>query len=220
MADQQKAYAAYNRVRNQLTEIGLLADGIYLDRIELCVSGIPSLGEAGFVYDSGVPWLERILGYQEGVIYLLRNTPHSLYTPGGTLTDVIRHEFAHAWAWLDRDFIDGAWFRRAFGRCYGDEWAFGNRLYRLFSMHGEDEFRESPYFRDFVSPYALKAPHEDFVEPFMSCLRYWGSVDRFKNRPGLYRKILAARDAMGMAARRLRARRASISARDSLAATA
>ncbi len=71
---------------------------------------------------------------------------------------MIRHEFAHAWAWLDRDFIDGAWFKRAFGRRYDDEWDFGNRLYRLFSMHGDDEFRESPYFQDFVSPYALKAP--------------------------------------------------------------
>jgi hypothetical protein len=196
VADQKRVDAAYNRVRNQLAEIGLLADGVYLDEIELCVSAIPSLGEAGFVYDSGVPWLEGVLGYEEGVIYLPRDTPHSLYTPGGTLTDVIRHEYAHAWAWLDRDFINEAWFRRAFGRWYDDEWPLGTSLHRVFSRHGDEEFRASPYYRDFVSSYALKAPYEDFAETFMTCLRYRGAASRFRNRPGLHRKIMAVRGAM------------------------
>lgn len=200
---QKKVELAFNRVRNELCQVGLLADGVYLDEIELCISGIPSLGEAGFVYDSGVPWLAGTLGYEEGLIYLPRNTPHSLYTPGGTLTDVIRHEFAHAWAWLDRDFLNRAWFKRAFGRWYDDEWPLGDRLFRLFWKHDESEFKKSPYYRDFVSPYAMKAPYEDFAETFMTCLRYWGSASRFRNRPGLYQKILAVREAMGVAARRV-----------------
>jgi hypothetical protein len=199
----KKVEDAFNRVRQELCQIGVLADGVYLDQIELCISGIPSLGEAGFVYDSGVPWLEGILGYQEGVIYLPRNIPHSLYKPGGTLTDVIRHEFAHAWAWLDREFLNRAWFKRAFGRWYDDEWPLGDQLFRLFRRHGEREFKTSPYYRDFVSPYAMKAPYEDFAETFMTCLRYWSSASRFRNRPGLYQKIMAVRAAVGAAARRV-----------------
>ena len=199
----KKVEDAFNRVRQELCQIGLLSDGVYLDQIELCISGIPSIGEAGFVYDSGVPWLEGILGYQEGVIYLPRNIPHSLYKPGGTLTDVIRHEFAHAWAWLDRDFLNGVWFKRAFGRWYDDEWPLGDKLFRLFRKHDEREFKKSPYYRDFVSPYAMKAPYEDFAETFMTCLRYWGSASRFRNRPGLYQKILAVRNAIDVKARQL-----------------
>jgi hypothetical protein len=58
---------------------------------------------------------------------------------------MIEHSLFHVSREIDRtkitnrDFIDGAWFKRAFGRRYDDEWDFGNRLYRLFSMHGDDD---------------------------------------------------------------------------------
>ena len=32
---------AYNQVRSELAEVGLLAEGLYLDCIELCVSDYP-----------------------------------------------------------------------------------------------------------------------------------------------------------------------------------
>jgi len=41
---------AFNKVRNELCEIGLLADGVYLDQIELQVAWLPSWGETGYVY--------------------------------------------------------------------------------------------------------------------------------------------------------------------------
>ena len=49
----------------------------------------------------------------------------------------------------------------------------------------------------------MKAPYEDFAETFMTCLRYWGSASRFRNRPGLYQKIMAVRTAIDVATRRM-----------------
>ena len=40
---------AFNLVRDELLEVGLLEDGVYLDRIELCVAYLPSLKTAGYV---------------------------------------------------------------------------------------------------------------------------------------------------------------------------
>ncbi|MDD2600319.1 MAG: hypothetical protein PHO37_14020 [Kiritimatiellae bacterium] len=72
-----KAEAAFNQVRNELCELGLLAAGDYLDEIELVISALPSLwGEAGYVFDQRVPFLARMVGYEPGNIYLPRNIPH------------------------------------------------------------------------------------------------------------------------------------------------
>ena len=202
MRDIKKVNTAFNRVRNELCELGLLDDGVYLDEIELIIHWIPGVGEAGFVFDSGVPWIGKVVGYEEGVIYLPWNTSHEMYVPGGTLVDTIRHEFAHAWAWLDREFIDRRWFKQAFGRSYDSQWNFGKSLWRLF-LKQPDEFKQSPYYREFVSEYAMFSPYEDFAETFMMCLRYRGSLDRFRSRPGVYQKVTAVHEAIGVAASEL-----------------
>lgn len=198
----KKINTAYNQVRSELEELGLLYDGVYLDKIELQISRIPSLGEAGFVYDSGVPWYLGIFGYEAGVIYLPSDTPHDDYVPGGTLADTIRHEFAHAWAWLDREFINRPWFKKTFVRAYDDEWEIGKSLYHLFK-EVPDEFEKSPYFLEYASPYAMSAPYEDFAETFMMCLRYRNSLQRFRRRPRLYKKITALRNAINCAGREI-----------------
>lgn len=179
---------AFNRVRQELHEVGLLYDGKYLDRIDCAQLMIPNTGEEeeyGFVFDCGVPWYYRLAGCTPGVIYILLDPPVEQYVPGGTLVDVVRHEFAHAWAWLDPKFIKQSWFREAFGDRYHEEWS------------------ETPVESrtEFVSAYAMTSPKEDFAETFMMFLRHRKSLGRFRQRPGVYRKLKAVERAVAVAAK-------------------
>ncbi len=162
---------AFNVVRDELREVGLLDDGVYLDQIELVRSPLPSIWTMGYCFHNGVTWL-RLVGYQPGTIYIPINAPVER-SSGYTLADVIRHEFGHAWAWLDRKRIDGPWFKRAFGERYG----FPD------GVPAPEE--------DFVSEYAMTRPAEDFADTFMTYLRHRRNLSRFKNQPGLYRKLRA-----------------------------
>jgi len=176
----------FNRVRGDLCEVGLLEDGRYLDRVDHTQSALPTRSrEMGFVYDRGVPLHDKLLGYRTGVIYIPLNPAVDSIVPGGTLVDTIRHEFAHAWAWLDPKYIDQPWFADTFGASYDDEW------------DDEPEFAED----DFVSDYACTAPKEDFAETFMMFLRYRESLDRFRERRGVYRKLKAVKRAVSIAAK-------------------
>ncbi len=187
---------AFERARGDLAEVGLLAEGRYLGRIGCAISPLPTGGELpfgrgrdlGYFFDEGVGRVDRTLGYREGVIYVPPNPQVATHTPGATLLDALRHEFAHAWAWIDRAHVDGPWFHRAFGARYGASWAPG----------------EAPEFEPsaFVSEYATEAPKEDFAETFMAFLKYRHSLARYDRRPGLRRKITAVRVAVGQAAQR------------------
>lgn len=207
-----EAEDAFNKVRHELWEVGLLEDGVYLDEVDLVVSAIPSLGEAGYVFDRGLPFFAKMVGYQPGVIYLPSNIPHEQYVPGGTLVDVIRHEFAHAWAWLDRDFMNQDWFVKAFHKPYEESCDFENGVYKLMRRMVSPETGESIgrlYFdkygfrNDYFSEYAMSAVYEDFAETFMCYLRYRKSLNRFKSRPGLYRKLKAVEQAVSRKANEL-----------------
>ena len=109
---------AYNLVRHELAELGLLADGVYLDAIELCISNAKSSGERGYVFEQVGHYAKR--GYRPGVIYLPRDLPHQPYKPGMTLCDTIRHEYAHAWYYIDSGFFKQDWFERTFGAAYNN----------------------------------------------------------------------------------------------------
>ena len=205
-----KVNQAFNKVRNELWEVGLLADGVYLDEIELNISLIPSSGEAGYVYES-VGWVDAALGYEPGVIYLPSDLPHGVYVPGGTLTDVIRHEFAHSWHWLDAELFDHPWFKAAFGTDYGDTDTTPSELWerklnrdrafqQRFAACRNDRERASQLRRrtqnDFVSEYAMTLACEDFAETFMFYLRNRNQLDRFKSRTGLHKKLKAVEAAV------------------------
>ncbi len=58
----------YNKVRKDLEDVGLLVEGYYLDHVEVCVTGRPSAGEAGFLFEHVGSWCRQ--GYRPGVIYL------------------------------------------------------------------------------------------------------------------------------------------------------
>jgi hypothetical protein len=160
---------------------------LYLDRIECVRSPLPAgaFRFTGWVYDGGVTPIHAWVGFEPGVIYIPVNAPVSARTPGYTLTDVIRHEFAHAWYWLDDAHVDGAWFRRTFGARY------------------QDTQRVAGYEHDpdrYVTPYAMTNAKEDFAETFMTYLRCRRSLQRFKHREGVYSKLTAVDDAVRRAA--------------------
>jgi hypothetical protein len=189
-----------------------------LDQIELHIAILPSCGEAGYVYDTAVPLHHRIVGFKPGIIYLPSDVPHECYVPGGTLADTIRHEFAHAWRYLDPNFFDEHWFVSAFGSEYSDATYCGksswqeklqsSRVRRKELADCGTEFRrqrlQNQYFKsEFVSEYAATKTYEDFAESFMLYLRYRKSIDRFKTRKGVYRKLKAVGRAIKITAKRL-----------------
>lgn len=207
---------AYNQVRSELAEVGLLADGVYLDAVELCISHEKSGdGEVGYVFERVGHFAEQ--GYKPGVIYLPRDLPHKRYKPGFTLTDTIRHEYAHAWFYLDPGFFRQDWFTRTFGAAYANcapvpyhSWQKQLKKDPEFQARteGDHEAHERHFnkalLKHFVSEYATTNASEDFAETFMYYLKYRKSLNRFVNRQGVYRKIRMVERAVAMAARRTR----------------
>src|SRR5690606_16613183 len=152
---------AYNHVRDELREVGLLVDGRYLDEIECSTCWVPNRKfwepskHGGFFYDEGVDPLNGWAGFRAGTIYVNELAPRSRER-GHTLTDIVRHEFGHAWAWRDGPFFRRPWFRDAFGAPYdAPEW----------------EPKREYAAADYVSDYAAGQAKEDFAETFMVFLR-------------------------------------------------
>jgi len=208
---------AFHKVRSELCEVGLLAEGVYLDQIGLEVSWLPSDKEAGYVFED-ISVKYSLMGYHEGVIYLPSDLPQMAYVPGGTLTDTIRHEFGHTWHWIEPKFFKRDWFSKAFGMEYDDKtirpseiWRskiarnreFQSEFERLRSDLTRDRCVRKYLLRSFVSEYASTRPWEDFAESFMFYLRYRNSIHKFKNRPGVYRKLRAVEKAVVTARKEL-----------------
>jgi hypothetical protein len=211
---------AYNQVRRELAEVGLLSEGVYLDHIELYVSEYPSRGEAGYVFESIGNWGR--LGFRPGVIYLPSDMPQEPRVPGSTLIDTIRHEFAHAWYYTDPKFFREDWFCRTFGAPYSNcnprpltEWSrkiLASRRYqvsltRCRSERSRRRVRDDYFRRDFISDYASTCACEDFAETFMYFLKYRHSLDRFESRPLVARKLQSVERAVSRMAQRLRSGR-------------
>lgn len=209
---------SYNKVRAELEEIGLLytpeddGDGGYLDQIELEVAWLPSFGEAGYVFES-TAWIHSLVGYREGVIYLPADLPRGAYVPGGTLTDVVRHEYGHAWHWLEPSFFERPWFRKAFGGEYEDGdvkpldiWSekknrdreFASRMAACRNQRERSALVQRQFHNDFVSEYASTLFCEDFAETFMTYLRYRRCLNKFKSRTGVFAKLKAVEKAVAL----------------------
>lgn len=217
-----KVNRAYNKVRNELCEVGLLynpengEDG-YLDQIELEVAWFPSMGEAGYVFEDH-HWCLWLFGFRKGVIYLPCDLPHEVFVPGATLTDVVRHEYAHCWHWLEPEFFETGWFERAFGGAYNegsfsplDVWVERNerdRMYisKLRACRNEREraaLLRRRFRNEFVSEYAATHFCEDFAETFMTYLRYRNCLNKFQSRKRVFAKLKAVERAVAKARREL-----------------
>lgn len=211
-----KVDRAYQKVREELREIGLLADDTYLDQVEVVVTMLPSddayqVGYA-YVFDEGVtPWA-ALGGYRKGTIYLPSNLPGDVNVPGGTLINTIRHEYAHAWYALDPELFAEPWFGKAFGLEYTeydttpkDVWRAGLKRCRKYQRQlkacrnprERDALKARQFRNDFVSEYAATLAKEDFAETFMTYLRYRNSLHRFKSRPSVWKKLRAVERAIG-----------------------
>ncbi len=208
---------AYNLVRHELAEVGLLADGVYLDAVELCISNEKSGGERGYVFERVGHYAK--LGYRPGVIYLPRDLPHQPYKPGLTITDTIRHEYAHAWYFLDPTFFRQEWFSRTFRASYNNCSSAPYESWRR-QLKRDDTYlagkarrkteaaRVQFFYRylldEFITDYATTNASEDFAETFMFYLKYRKSLARFESRPGVYRKLKMVERAVAIGARRTR----------------
>jgi hypothetical protein len=127
---------------------------------------------------------------------------------------VIRHEYAHAWHWLEPEFFEQPWFYKAFGGSYDDGetvpsevWVEKMASSRSFRRHlnacrNEREVNVlwTRLFRqEFVSEYASTLICEDFAESFMTYLRCRRSLEKYKSRTGVYRKLKAVEKAVAQA---------------------
>lgn len=212
--------AAWTKVYAELEEVGLAYepvdedDGGYLHQIRLEVAWLPSARvELGYVYE-GASWQSSLGRYEEGVIYLPSNKTSRDYVPGGGLVNVIRHEYAHAWHWLEPEFFETGWFEQAFGGAYVAphstahiEWfmkfmdggEFQDRYLRLQTNRAKWRFLERCFAEEFVTAYAASNPREDFAETFRVYLRFRKNLEKFRSRPGVYRKLKAVEQAVGQA---------------------
>lgn len=216
--------SAWTKVYAELEEVGLAYepddddDGGYLHQIRLEVAWLPSMcGELGYVFE-GSTFGSYVSGYEEGVIYLPSNKANRAYVPGAGLADVIRHEYAHSWHWLEPEFFETGLFEKAFGAHYEDgsngpyvEWwselAENRRFQRSYerapTQRSKLRLLEEAHANEFVSWYAATQPCEDFAETFMTYLRFRKNLEKFSSRPGVYRKLKAVEKAVAQARKEL-----------------
>ena len=168
----------------------------HLDQIDVVESPLPTwlTGENGLIYDGELDMFSSLIGYEEGVIYI-RSNPWVTNEFGNTLTDVIRHEFGHAWAWLDSDLFRKKWFKEAFGASYWNEQGPHSEYYDSISNLTYREFQSFDLSDEYITPYAVSAPYEDLAETFMTYLKCRGRIGKYRSRPGVYRKLRAIKEA-------------------------
>ena len=164
---------AYNHVRDELIDLGLLWRGSKLDKVECFYERIAPIAALN-------GWM-GFFDFDDHNIHF-----PSVYLPiawlMGTVgekncaADVIRHEFGHALA--DRypgALKKGGLFREAFGGVYSDKPA-------------PDSDPDNWEF-EFVTQYATDATREDFAETFMLFVKHKGKIPaKFAKRPMIMKK--------------------------------
>ena len=164
---------AYNEVRDDLIELGILWRGSKLDKVQCFYEPIAPY--------SAITGRMGYFDFDDHQIHF-----PSIYLPFGWLTgsvgekesapDVIRHEFGHALA--DRyptALKKGGLFREAFGGVYSDKPA--------------PDIDPANWEFDFVTQYATSATQEDFAETFMLFVKHKGKLPApFKGKPVILKK--------------------------------
>ena len=164
---------AYNKVRTELVDLGVLWNGSKLDKVPCFHDSFAFIAALG----GTMGWYNR----RKKTI-----TFPSLYLPIASLcmdlcakapaVDVLRHEFAHAIADLYPKAVSrGGTFRTAFGGDCGDN---------------PSEYSKLPEWNSaFVSAYAKKSTEEDFAETFMLYVKHKRKIPaKFAKNPAIRKK--------------------------------
>ena len=164
---------AYNKVRTELGNLGVLWDGSRLDGVGctyLTLAPIAALAGYMGLYQPR----EKIIEFPS--VYLPFEALWKDLGAKANALDVIRHEFGHALADLYPGALKkGGVFRAAFGGSYGGTPA---------EKRGVDGWEER-----YVSEYATSATQEDFAETFMLFVKHKGKIPaRFARKPAIRKK--------------------------------
>jgi len=144
---------AFNKIRRELENFGLLYKDSRLDEVDCYPDGIPSalVGVMGF-YD-----------FEDMNIHIPPLYPAGLFPwwfENRELLDVLRHEFGHALADRYKRFFRGGIFKTAFGASYGEKNVFDGGVWT----------------DGYVTAYASTMTREDFAETFMLYMKHRGKL--------------------------------------------
>jgi len=164
---------AYNKVRTELWNLGVLWDGSKLDNVDatyLTIAPIAALAGYMGLYQPATKTIEF-----PSVYLPIQSLWKDLGTKANAL-DVFRHEFGHALADLYPGALKkGGIFRAAFGGSYGGTPA--------------EERGVAGWEERYVSEYATSATQEDFAETFMLFVKHKGKIPaRFARKPAIRKK--------------------------------
>jgi len=160
---------AFNKVRRELTDVGLLSVESPLDKVDCYHERFSRGALYGLVGTLG------FYGFEDMNIHVPSVWPAGLFPwyEERQMPDVLRHEFGHALADRYKKFFRGGIFKKAFGKSYGE--------YVVFD--GED------WTEEYVSGYATTNTQEDFAETFMLFLKHKGKLPaRFRGKRAIERK--------------------------------
>jgi hypothetical protein len=156
--------------QNDLYRVGLWYEGAPLTEVEIYMCPLPRLQVRGLFYHGENAW-SKLAGYYEGKMYIPSiSLAHLANTQYDSLRDVIRHEYAHAFAHHYPQLIFKTEFSKVFGGSYNYE--------KPSKMHPDA----------YASEYAKTIPMEDFAETFMIYLKRKGKMPKLYTHKKLIAK--------------------------------
>lgn len=206
------------KVSSELLDAGLFADGTYLDSFSVELMPVFCGGQGVYVHDEILGYVRKPHRIKEGVIYIPSDLIDDTQYFKGALLNSIRNAYGYAWGILDPEFFAEPWFVEGFGLTYFELDPIPRKLWRdglstnvsyqqqLEQCRSKRERRclEQRQFRnDFATDTAARHVQEDFAETFTTYLRFRNSLERFKPRTGVWRKLMVVKDAVKLAAERL-----------------
>lgn len=162
---------AFNKVRRELQDLGLLSEGSRLDKVDCYYEGFTIGGLCGCVGTMGFYDPDK----NDRAIHIPAVFPAALFPwwDGREILDVIRHEFGHALADRFRKIFCGAIFKGAFGESYGEKKVSDGK----------------EWTKECVSAYAATCTQEDFAETFMLYMKHKGKLPaRFRGKRAVKKK--------------------------------
>lgn len=152
---------AFNRVRRELSSMGILFDGSRLDGVECYLACLP---RNVFNREEWGCYLAQ--GFCDCGVIFVPNVDFAAFNGGRRiLADVLRHEFGHALVDLYGKSL-GEDFTVLFAKAFGGP--YGARL--------RPKKEQASWEGKYVSAYAATATREDFAETFMLFMKHKGKM--------------------------------------------